>query len=122
MHIFRIDGLREFISIKLKLFCKRKNITNKYARLYKLKKKNIKKRDRQKIFIIKDFLPVGKSSPINFLVYSMDKKNYIRDRFFTQCHTEKIILNKSSTNRSLSSSRFKISRWHNKPSKPKEKY
>ena len=65
----------EFISIKFRTFCKKKDITFKYAVLYIHKKNGFSKKRWQIIITMKDLLLLDSGFPLDFWVKVMDTAN-----------------------------------------------
>lgn len=93
------DGEGEFISIKLKDFCKIRGITLKYATLCMPKENGLAKRGWQMIIILKDSLLLDSGLPLEFWAEAMDTANYFRNRLLTKSQSRELISDKAWTNK-----------------------
>lgn len=92
MKILCIDGREEFISIKLRNFCKKKGIVFKYAVSDIYKKNGIAEKGQQIIIIIKDFLLLDSGLLLDFWAKAIDTANYLQNKLLTKNQRGKLIL------------------------------
>lgn len=85
------NGGDEFISAKLKDFCKKKGITFKYAALYMPEKNGIAEQRWRTIISMKDFFLINSGLPLDFWAKAMDTTNYLRNRLPTKTQISIII-------------------------------
>ncbi len=74
---FRADGGGEFISIKLRVFCEKREIALKYATSYMHQEKSLAERRWQTIVTMKDLLPLDSKLLLDFRAKAMDTANYL---------------------------------------------
>lgn len=77
MKAFRANGGGEFISTKLKDFCKKKGITIKYAALYMHEENGVAKQGWRTIVTMKDSLLIDSGLLLEFWAEAMDTANYL---------------------------------------------
>lgn len=77
-------GGGEFISIKLRVFCKKRGIALKYAAPYMHKENSLAERGWRRIVTMKDSLLLNSGLPLDFWVEAMDTANYLQNRLPTK--------------------------------------
>lgn len=82
MKTFYTNGRREFISIKLIIFCKKRGIIFKYAALYTNEENGFAERKWQTIVTMKDLLLLDSKLPLYFWAEIMDIANYLQNKLF----------------------------------------
>lgn len=70
----------EFISIKLRVFCKNKGIALKYAIPYMYEENGLAKRGWQTIITMKDLLLLDSGLPLDLWAEAMETANYLQNR------------------------------------------
>lgn len=82
----------KFISIKLKVFCDKKDIVLKYTISYIHKENGLTERSWCTIVIMKDLLLLYSGLPLDFWVKVMETANYLQNRLLTKSQRRKLIL------------------------------
>lgn len=108
MQELRTDRRREFIFAKLKKFCDRSEIKIKYAISYIHKKNGIRKRGWQTIVMIKDFLLINSSLPLEFWAAAINTTCYLQNRLPTKYQRGKLIPKKCWTEKKQDISHIKV--------------
>lgn len=120
--ILRADGGREFISIKLRLFCKKQGLVIKYAALYMHKKNGLVKQGWKTIMTIKDLMLIDSGLLNNFWAEAMEKTGYFCNRLPTKSKNYgEVVPKKSWTGRQQSLGHVRIFRSLVLANIPKEK-
>lgn len=84
MKIVRADGGGEFISTKLRSFCKKRGIAIRYAAPYVHEENGLAERGWRTIVTMKDSMFIDNSLPNRFWAEAMETANYLRNRLPTK--------------------------------------
>ena len=84
MKALRADGGGEFISVKLRTFCKKRGITIKYVAPYIYKENGLAKWGWRTIVIMKDAMLIDNRLPHDFWVEAIETTNYLQNRLSTR--------------------------------------
>lgn len=84
MKILRADGGGEFISIKLRSFCEKRGIAERYAASYVQEENGLAERGWQTILTMKDLILIDSGLPNGFWAEAMETTNYLRNRLLTR--------------------------------------
>lgn len=80
MGALRADGEGEFVSIKLRDFCKERGIQIRYATPYLHEENGLAERGWRTLVTMKDALLIDSELPIDFWAEAMETANYLRNR------------------------------------------
>lgn len=94
--VLQADDGREFISTKLKSFCKKRGIVIRYAALYIHKKNGLAKRRWKTIFTIKNLMLIDSSLPNGFWVEAMETANYLCNKLLTRSKNHRKIISEEA--------------------------
>lgn len=84
MKILRADGGREFISIKLRLFCEKRGIVIKYLIPYVHEENGLVERGWSTLVTKKDLMLIDIGLPNNFWAEAMETANCFQNRLSTK--------------------------------------
>lgn len=84
MGALQADGGEEFVSIKLKDFCKERGIQIRYATPYLHEENGLAEREWRTLVTMKDALLIDSKLPIDFWAKAMETANYLRNRLPTK--------------------------------------
>ena len=84
MGALRADGGREFVSIKLRDFCKERGIQIRYATPYLHEENGLAEQGWRTLVTMKDALLIDSELPIDFWAEAMETANYLRNRLPTK--------------------------------------
>lgn len=84
MKTLRADGGGEFISVRLRLFCKKRGIAIRYAAPYVHEENGLAERGWRTIVTMKDAMLIDSSLPNGFWAEAMETANYLRNRLPTR--------------------------------------
>lgn len=79
MKTLRADGGGEFISVRLRLFCKKRGIAIRYAAPYVHEENGLAERGWRIIVTMKDAMLIDSSLPNGFWAEAMETANYLRN-------------------------------------------
>lgn len=91
MKALRPNGERDFISIWLCEFCKKRGITIKYPALYVYEENGLAKRRWRTIIAMKDIMLIDSGFPNNFWAKTMETANYLYHRLPTRSKANYIV-------------------------------
>lgn len=84
MKILRADGGGEFISVKLRLFCRKRGIAIRYAAPYVHEENGLAERGWRTIVTMKDSMLIDSGLPNRFWAEAIETANYLRNRLPTK--------------------------------------
>lgn len=102
------NGKDKFISIKFRVFCKKKEITLKYVAPYIHKKNSLIEKKWQIIVKMKDSIFFNSHFSQNFWAEAMDIINYLRNGLSTKIQQKKLIPKKAWTKKQSDVSHFRV--------------
>lgn len=87
MKALRADGGGEFITAKLRSFCKKRGIAIKYAAPYVHEENGLTERGWRTIVTMKDSMLIDSGLPNDFWAEAMETANYLRNRLPREART-----------------------------------
>ena len=102
------DGGGEFISIKLRVFCEKREIALKYGASYMHEENSLAERGWRTIVTMKDSLLLDSGLPLDFWAKAMDTANYLRNRLPTKSQKGGFIPNKAWTKKQQDVSHLRV--------------
>lgn len=107
---FCANGGGEFISIKLRTFCKKKRISIKYAAPYIHEENGLAERRWRIIVAIKDSLLLNSGLSLDFWAKVMYTANYLQNKLPTKSQRRKLILEEAWTSQTQDISHIRVFR------------
>lgn len=93
------DGIGEFISVRLKLFYKKRGIIIKYTALYIYEENGLAKQRWRTIVTMKDTILIDSSFPNGFWAEAMETTNYLWNRLLTRTKSHGEVIPKEAWTR-----------------------